>query len=164
MTTYEWAPADNERGHGHWSAQVAGGELLATETSYGMELGHSTGGVLGRFKMREVTWIIDVEVTLPAANLADAKFRAEGHYERLLIAEQVAVDEVNDVYDLTQDEPVAEQAAVDEVNDVYDLTHDELLAEPTRNLPLSASEATAMFEAIDARRVPSPDRASRRSL
>ncbi len=185
MTTYEWAPAHHNRDGGHWSAQVAGGELRATEKSYGIELGHSTGGVLGRFKMREVTWVVDVEIRRPAANLADAKFRAQRRYERLLIAKQTAADEVNDVIDLTDDEPlaepvvvdevndvldpthdepVAEEVAVDEVNDVIDLTRDESLAENARNLPLSASEAAAMFEAIDAKRISSPDRTSRRSL
>jgi hypothetical protein len=138
MMTYEWAPADNERDFGYWSAQVAGGKLLATETSYGMQLGHSTIGVLGHVKLREVTWVIDVEIRLPAANLADAKFRAQRRYERLLIAEQVAVDEGSECYDLTQEEP---------------------LAQHEWNLPLSASEAAAMFEAIDDRRGATPGRA-----
>jgi hypothetical protein len=103
-----------------------------------MELGHSTIGVLGHIKLREVTWVIDVQISLPAANLADAKFRAQRHYERLLVAAQVAVDEGSDCYDLTQEEPPPQHE---------------------QNLPLSASEAAAMFEAIDGRRAARPDRA-----
>lgn len=98
----EWKHDDSFTDGGYYTAEVDEGSLFAYLTPdlpatadelgalgcwmYAIELGHRTGGT----RLDPPDWHVDIEVDGWAESLTDAKWKAERHYARLMVADDVA--------------------------------------------------------------------------